>query len=39
VTTDPLAALTVLDETGAAIKVDSLWQGGTVVLALVRHFG
>jgi hypothetical protein len=33
------AGMTVLDETGATVRLDSLWAERTVVLALVRHFG
>lgn len=36
---DDLAKLTVLDETGEAIEVGSLWRDKTAVLVFVRHFG
>lgn len=36
---NPIAGMTVLDETGAAIEVDDLWRGGGGVLVFVRHFG
>ena len=34
-----LAPLTVLDLGGHAVPLASLWEGGPVVLAFVRHFG
>jgi hypothetical protein len=34
-----LGQLTVLDETGAAVRLGGFWSGRPVVLALVRHFG
>jgi len=36
---NPLRGLTVLDEAGSAIEIDSLWRGSGGVLAFVRHFG
>ena len=36
---DTLASLTVLDEKGTEVRVDSLWRDRTAVIALVRHFG
>ncbi|MEE8421738.1 MAG: hypothetical protein V3S31_03055 [Dehalococcoidia bacterium] len=34
-----LAAVEVLDGSGAPVRLSSLWAEQPVVLALVRHFG
>jgi len=36
---DALGAMTVLDEAGATVRLDTLWSAGTTVLVFVRHFG
>ena len=36
---DDLAAMTVLDETGAVVPVGSLWRDRAAVLVFIRHFG
>jgi hypothetical protein len=36
---NPLAGMTVLDEGGEAVAVETLWQEQPIVLAFVRHFG
>lgn len=37
--TAALAALTVLDEQGAAVPLAALWADGPCVLVFIRHFG
>lgn len=34
-----LAALPILDERGAELRLDRLWHERTALIALVRHFG
>lgn len=34
-----IGAMTVLDETGTAVRLSTLWSIGPAVLAFVRHFG
>lgn len=34
-----LAAMTVLDEHKAVVRLDRLWHARTALIALVRHFG
>jgi hypothetical protein len=36
---DDLAKMTVLDETGTAVELGSLWRDKTAVLVFTRHFG
>lgn len=36
---DDLAKLTVLDESGAAVELGSLWRERTAIIVFVRHFG
>jgi len=36
---DRLGMMTVLDEAGASIRLDTLWQAGPTALVFVRHFG
>ncbi len=36
---DNISAMTVLDETGTSIRLDTLWSTGPAVLVFVRHFG
>ena len=36
---DDLAKLTVLDDTGKAVELGTLWKDKTAILAFVRHFG
>ena len=36
---DDLAAMSVLDEAGAAVVLGSLWRDRPAVLVFVRHFG
>lgn len=37
--TDALAPLTVLDLTGAAVPMGTLWKDQTLVLVFIRHYG
>lgn len=34
-----LSAVEVLSPTGAAIRLGSLWDERTILLAMIRHFG
>jgi hypothetical protein len=34
-----LAQITVLDESGASVRLGDFWKERPVVLAFVRHFG
>jgi hypothetical protein len=36
---DDLAKLTVLDDHGASVELDTLWRDHDAVLVFVRHFG
>ena len=36
---DAIGEMTVLDEAGAAVRVETLWSTRPAVLAFVRHFG
>lgn len=36
---DALAELTVLDTSGTAVPLASLWKDRTTVLVFIRHFG
>ena len=36
---DTIGGMTVLDETGASVRLDTLWSTGPAVLVFVRHFG
>jgi hypothetical protein len=36
---DDLAKLTVLDESGSAVELGTLWRDRTAVLVFIRHFG
>jgi hypothetical protein len=36
---DAIGEMTVLDERGAAVRLDTLWRDRTAVLVFVRHFG
>lgn len=36
---DDLATITVLDEQGAEVRLQSLWSDRPAVLVFVRHFG
>lgn len=37
--TGPFGALTVLEEHGGEVRLDTLWRDRPAVLAFVRHFG
>ena len=34
-----LSQISVLDSTGVAVKLDSLWRSQPAVVVFVRHFG
>jgi len=36
---DAIGAMTVLDERGSPVRVDTLWRDRPAVLVFVRHFG
>ena len=36
---DDLAKLTVLDERGTTVELDTFWRERSAVLVFVRHFG
>jgi hypothetical protein len=36
---DTIGAMTVQDEHGTAVRLDSLWRDRPAALAFVRHFG
>ena len=36
---DSIGEMTVLDETGTAVRLNTLWATRPAVIAFVRHFG
>ena len=38
-TVQDLAAVDVLDASGASLKLGSFWEDRPVILAMIRHFG
>lgn len=36
---DTIGEMTVLDEAGASVRLNTLWRARPAVIAFVRHFG